>query len=39
MLKKISELYDRANAEEGAKRIVIANAADDNSLDAVYRAK
>lgn len=39
MLKKISELYDKSNATKSAKRLVIANAADDHSLDAVYKAK
>ena len=39
MLKKISELYDKIQAKEGIKRLVLAAAADDHSLDAVFKAK
>ncbi|MCF6366908.1 MAG: bifunctional enoyl-CoA hydratase/phosphate acetyltransferase [Bacteroidales bacterium] len=39
MLKKISELYDRIQAKENIKKLVLAAAADDHSLDAVFSAK
>ncbi len=39
MLKKISELYDRIQAKESIKRLVLASAADYHSLDAVFKAK
>jgi len=39
MLKTISELYQKSNEKTGAKKLVLASAADDHSLDAVYKAK
>ena len=39
MLKKISELYDKIQTKKGIKRLVLAAAADDHSLDAVFKAK
>lgn len=39
MLKTISELYIKNKEKSGTKRLVLASAADDHSLDAVYKAK
>ena len=39
MLKTISELYKKSNEISGAKRLVLASAADDHSLDAVFKAR
>ena len=39
MLKKISELYKKSDNYPGAKRLVVANAADDHVLDAIFKAK
>ncbi len=39
MLKTISELYTKNKKKSGTKRLVLASAADDHSLDAVFKAK
>ncbi|MCD4791672.1 MAG: bifunctional enoyl-CoA hydratase/phosphate acetyltransferase [Bacteroidales bacterium] len=39
MLKTIAELYIKNKENSGIKRLVLASAADDHSLDAVYKAK
>jgi phosphate butyryltransferase len=39
MIKTISELYNKSDAIQGAKRLAVANAADDHSLDAIFKAK
>lgn len=39
MLKNISELYSKIQESKGTKRLVLASAADDHSLDAVFKAK
>lgn len=39
MLKTIAELYIKNKEKSGTKRLVLASAADDHSLDAVYKAK
>ena len=39
MLKTIAELYLKNKEKSGTKRLVLASAADDHSLDAVYKAK
>lgn len=39
MVKTISELYLKSEKKSGTKRLVLASAADDHSLDAVFKAK
>ncbi|NPA44689.1 MAG: bifunctional enoyl-CoA hydratase/phosphate acetyltransferase [Chlorobi bacterium] len=38
MLNKISDLYSKSNAISSAKKLVLASAADEHSLDAVFEA-
>jgi len=39
MLKKISDLYSKSKEQTNVKRLVLASAADEHSLDAIFAAK
>ncbi len=39
MLQKISDLYNKSKEQKATKRLVLASAADEHSLDAVFAAK